>query len=522
MKNHSEDQSIPVSEVNGDGAEIPVSPAEQDKDRALRSLLGLWRAPEASAALDGRVFSAYRAEIRSEHMKSESLSVATRPNTSSRFEGEKMKLCPTCEEEFADKFSFCPVDGTPLNELAAAIVASPPPVADNYEIHNVGLDRASSTAGQRPEYHLTIIEDAGLIGRLKDEIKEVAHQSELTWPEFKRDPKGFSGRMVRGYAAAGSRFLKGPNVVLAMTSAVFLVVAVILGIVLLDKWRARREQQIAKAQQVREELELTEMIPDNPEETPPDKGIGTGKDGRVGFNKGKGEGSAPKFKKASGGGGGGQEEQLPPQQGKLPPPSPIPAAIPTLPPTKPPMLPTAGIDLDPAFYKDLPFDRYGDPRSESKETSAGPGTGNGIGTGTGTGSGEGKDGGFGPGRDGNTGEGERSPGGGGPGGAPGSKRSDYTKTFKVNEVTQKARITSKPEPQYTEEARKNQVTGTVVLKAVLSSSGQVTSIKPISTLPFGLTEKTIAAAMQIKFTPAIKDGHPVSQWIQIEYNFNLY
>jgi TonB family protein len=174
------------------------------------------------------------------------------------------------------------------------------------------------------------------------------------------------------------------------------------------------------------------------------------------------------------------------------------------------------------LYKDLPFDRYGDPRSKSKETSAGPGTGNGIGTGTGAGIGEGDGAGFGPGRGGNTGGDERGPGGGGPGGAPGNERIDYTKTFKGKEVTQKARITSKPEPQYTEEARKNQITGMVVLKAVLSSSGQVTSIKPISTLPFGLTEKTIAAARQIKFTPAIKDGHRVSQWIQIEYNFNLY
>jgi protein TonB len=300
------------------------------------------------------------------------------------------------------------------------------------------------------------------------------------------------------------------------------VVAVILGIVLLDKWRARHEQQLAKAQQVKEELELTEMIPDNPEETPPDKGIGTGKDGRVGFNKGKGEGSAPKFKKASGGGGGGQEEQLPPQQGKLPPPSPIPAAIPTLPPTKPPLLPTAGIDLDPALYKDLPFDRYGDPRSKSKETSAGPGTGNGIGVGTGAGIGEGEGGGFGPGRGGNMGGGDKGLGGGGSGGGTGNNGIDYGKTFRGNEVTQKARIISKPEPQYTEEARKNQITGTVVLKAVLSSSGEVTSIRPVSQLPYGLTEKAIAAARQIRFTPAVKDGHTVSQWIQIEYNFNLY
>ena len=120
------------------------------------------------------------------------------------------------------------------------------------------------------------------------------------------------------------------------------------------------------------------------------------------------------------------------------------------------------------------------------------------------------------------GGGDKGLGGGGSGGGTGNNGIDYGKNFNAKDVTQKARIISKPEPQYTEDARKNQITGTVVLKAVLSSSGQVTSIRPVSQLPYGLTEKAIAAARAIKFTPAVKDGHTVSQWIQIEYNFNLY
>ena len=94
--------------------------------------------------------------------------------------------------------------------------------------------------------------------------------------------------------------------------------------------------------------------------------------------------------------------------------------------------------------------------------------------------------------------------------------------YSGKEVTQKARILSKPEPQYAEEARKNQVTGTVVLRAVFTSDGQVTDIKAVSGLPYGLTERAIAAARQIKFVPATKDGRPVSMYIQLEYNFNLY
>jgi protein TonB len=96
------------------------------------------------------------------------------------------------------------------------------------------------------------------------------------------------------------------------------------------------------------------------------------------------------------------------------------------------------------------------------------------------------------------------------------------KPHPVAQVEQKARLLSKPEPQYTEEARRNQVSGTVVLRAVFSSSGEVVQIRALRTLPFGLTERAIAAARQIQFVPALKGGQPVSVSMQLEYNFNLY
>ena len=60
------------------------------------------------------------------------------------------------------------------------------------------------------------------------------------------------------------------------------------------------------------------------------------------------------------------------------------------------------------------------------------------------------------------------------------------------------------------------------MRAVFSAGGSVTNIKAVKGLPDGLTEKAIAAARQIRFVPAQKDGRNVSQYIQIEYNFNLY
>lgn len=86
----------------------------------------------------------------------------------------------------------------------------------------------------------------------------------------------------------------------------------------------------------------------------------------------------------------------------------------------------------------------------------------------------------------------------------------------------RARILRRTEPTYTEVARREGVEGTVVLRAVFSSDGTVKHILVIRGLPYGLTQEAIQAARKIKFVPATKEGKPVSQFIQIEYNFSLY
>lgn len=95
------------------------------------------------------------------------------------------------------------------------------------------------------------------------------------------------------------------------------------------------------------------------------------------------------------------------------------------------------------------------------------------------------------------------------------------KIYTAKEVDVKARMTDKPAASYTDEAKLNQVTGTVILKVLLARDGHVSNIKTISGLPFGLTERAIAAARQLRFIPAMKGGMPVSMWMQIEYSFTL-
>ncbi len=81
----------------------------------------------------------------------------------------------------------------------------------------------------REEYHLTFLEDEGLTRRLVKELKAVGHDAELTWPEFKRDPAGFTGRMLVAYGGAAQKFVKQDNTVPALV-APFIVAIIVAGV----------------------------------------------------------------------------------------------------------------------------------------------------------------------------------------------------------------------------------------------------------------------------------------------------
>ncbi len=91
----------------------PEGPGESFiSDDELKSLLDRWNVPQPSKTLDQRVANSYYREMGSADPAAASIRFPQSQN-----EVVKMKFCSTCKEEFADKFSFCPVDGTPLNVL---------------------------------------------------------------------------------------------------------------------------------------------------------------------------------------------------------------------------------------------------------------------------------------------------------------------------------------------------------------------------------------------------------------------
>jgi len=368
------------------------------------------------------------------------------------------------------------------------------------------------------EFHLTIIRDTSLSRRLASEISFAFVQMKRAWPSLRSDPIGFLFQQSVDGLHSIKRFCAHPHALPASLTSLVAVFSVVLSVFLLSSHLSKPAESIESqelSQPVRIDLPITS-------DTRSASGVGANGQGRVGVNQNKGEGSLSTPARSGGGGGGGLHSQIPAQQGRPPQPSDIPAPIPNARLPFPPTLPAAGLDIDPALWRNLPYPSYGDPRSKSIVPSNGSGDGGGMGPGNGTGIGEGDGSGFGPGRDGNIGGGPKKIGSGGKGAGSGNDPNDLDRVFSPPQVTERAHLLSKPEPQYTEEARRNQITGTVILRAVFSKSGEVTGIHAVQSLPSGLTEKAITAARQIRFVPAKKSGQPVSVYMQLEYNFNLY
>jgi TonB family protein len=97
---------------------------------------------------------------------------------------------------------------------------------------------------------------------------------------------------------------------------------------------------------------------------------------------------------------------------------------------------------------------------------------------------------------------------------------DAAKPLSVRDVTRKSVVVTKPVPRYTDSALADKIRGKVVLRVVFTSYGRVENISELARLPDGLTERAVAAARQIRFVPAMKDGRFVSTWMQLEYYFN--
>ncbi len=207
---------------------------------------------------------------------------------------------------------------------------------------------------------------------------------------------------------------------------------------------------------------------------------------------------------SAGGGGGGRETLTAPSLGTppraadeqlVPPAAEPPINLDPLLVAEPTIVAPQLASLIPVTLPDL-----GDPMAGiPAPPSSGPGVGAGIGTGQGRGVGEGSGPGLGSGEGGGFGGGVFDVGGG------------------VSPPT----VVYRRDPIYSEDARKAQYEGTVVLEAIVRKDGSVEILRVVRGLGLGLDENAMEALSEWRFSPATRQGVPVDVAVNIEINFTL-
>ncbi len=199
--------------------------------------------------------------------------------------------------------------------------------------------------------------------------------------------------------------------------------------------------------------------------------------------------------KAQGGGGGGARQPLPASKG-APPVSKQFISPPMIVTERPKLAIDPSVEA-PVVQSTAPL---GDMLGRLVNGSNGPGFGGGIGNGQGGGIGSGNGGGLGPGA------------GGGSGGGP---------VFRVGGGVSSPVVVVKIDPEYSEEARKVKLSGSVLLAIVVDTEGRARDIHVAKSLGMGLDEKAIEAVEKWRFKPGMRNGQAVNVRATIEVNFRL-
>jgi TonB family protein len=373
-----------------------------------------------------------------------------------------MKICPTCARSFADGFTYCPQDATALAK---------------YDL------RAHLQSKTELQF---LLKHESFAARLRRELVSAVE-------DLQRNPRGYLASLLRG---DGSPRRRKRLLHAGAATAVIAYASIALTLMLLGILNVRMPRGEVMAGPEKPEIRDGWKIPilvAKPEEAARKSGKG-----RLG-------GSLRESRRP--GGGGGRDDGATARKGAPPQASPIQLLKPNLDPPRLnpalPTVPTIVVDAKSLLKIDAPIGLLG---SRSNAHSLGDGEGPGIGPGRGPG--------YGPGLDGNTGGGKNKRGG------------ETTDGLDDGPLTMTPRlrptILHKEKAAYTEEARRNRVEGAVVLSVTFGADGRLHDIRTVRGLSHGLTENAIAAALRIRFTPAIRDGRPVSVRGNLEFSFALY
>ena len=203
---------------------------------------------------------------------------------------------------------------------------------------------------------------------------------------------------------------------------------------------------------------------------------------------------------ASAGGGGGPHELTPVSQGSLPKIAPRPLLLPKLRPQE-----TSALMIEPAVDLKFEIDPTLPKFAQLGSPWAPPGPPS---------NGNGKQG-----YQGDGGAGPVGPGNGTKGIGPQSGPGINVRGANCGQPSNPV-LVYKVEPEFTEEARRARVQGSVMIKAVVSETGKVREPQVTRSLGMGLDERALEAVEKWRFKAGVKDcrAAPMSAWIEVHFH----
>jgi len=425
--------------------------------------------------------------------------------------GKVVKHCTSCDESFAEKFGFCPTCGetlqafemNPLGKAEAADQAPFETAPAESEVLARPVTRVEpaiqATIGGKPEIKPVVETSVSPAAPESKAIYAVSKPIDVDTPRSSSpatDTYSSTNDDLFHVTVIEEQNVKQRNSLL-LGSLAFMIIVLLSGTVLSI---FNKDVEIGAIDDGIFNALLLENVPMTVEEEVQKKA----KDD------------------AGGGGGGGREEKEDVTKGDL--------ADQSKNPTRPPdakvyrsdnfelKMPPPQTQGNKTFPKENKV--WGDPNGRFTNFSNGTGSGEGQGSGRGSGQGSGNGSGAGSGNGSGFGSGNGSGNGGGSG--DGIRGIEDEPPPRKAGVTKGLAIISKPKPGYTDAARTSNTQGTVVLKVVFLSSGQVGSVSVVKGLPNGLTEKAIEAAKRISFTPKMVDGVAQNVSRPVEFSFAIY
>jgi TonB family protein len=93
--------------------------------------------------------------------------------------------------------------------------------------------------------------------------------------------------------------------------------------------------------------------------------------------------------------------------------------------------------------------------------------------------------------------------------------------YKVGVDVSSPRVLYRVDPQYTEEARADKISGSVMLSIVVGPDGHAYDINVVKSLDPGLDRNAALAVQEWRFQPGVRDGEAVAVRASIEVNYRL-